>query len=81
MDVGMPAAPRFDLVPLRHLIAELDVRPAVEAEVGLLVGSRHRVGVSRDVAVDLSEVGRGGAGGAGAACREESMEEEGRVCW
>ena len=65
MDVGLPFAPRFDLVALRDLVAELDARGAVEAEVGLFVNRGWAVGVRGDFAMAVFEEGGGGAGEAG----------------
>ena len=62
MDVGFPFAPALDLIALRDFVAKLDVRGAVEAEVGLFVGRRWAVGIGRDFAVAVFKEGVGGTG-------------------
>ena len=81
MDVGLPFAPRFDLVALRNFVAELDVRGAVEAEIGLFVGGGWAIGVGGDFAVAVLEEGVGGASEARECGREGAGEDEGGVGW
>lgn len=54
LDVGLPRPPRFDLVFLRHFVVELDVRSAVQPEVGLLIGAHGPVRVGGDFPVGMS---------------------------
>lgn len=77
--VGLPAAPRLDAPFFGDDVAELDVRAAVEAEVGLAVRLAGPVGVGGDVGVEVGEVL--GLAGEGNSSAEGAMVEEGDGGW